>query len=435
MRASAHKSDAQTSDHGSPGASVGANGVAMAPPAYGVGFIDSQPVQREASGDGASSSTRRELPEFAPAKKPHEDPDVPGIFLVGWTAAQAGELIDGLAAMAGIRATWDAETYQILYDGDDAERMGARQAEGRWSQEMHDAWVRALSTHPLHSLVVGAQWDDGDRIRAGAATSEMMILDMEDIASFTGESARVEQSFDLFWVMTHELLGHFYLGLSHGEAYGNSYKISQYDYEEDATLIKINRWRIELGLPVRLQHPPRAEDDKLIYIFVDAYPGEPTIDVNARKPDPNVALPPIEDRVQEFQDLREKVQNELTRPGDLDVELQFYPEAHYLDDDTDAEGRRLPGRGKALPDLELGSQCKHVKLAQRLLQSEGFGLEINGDFDKTMKTTVHKFQKLARLQRTGMVDKATWEALLGYPIAAQADLDKRHKGQRHHHHH
>lgn len=368
-----------------------------------------------------------------PAKKPrYQDPSAMGIFLVGWTPAQVANLQKEFAAYAGLKVAWDPATFELTYVGVDAARKAARVAEGRWSAGMHKAWVDALVSAPRHSVVIGAQTGDFDDVRGGYASSKAMVLDMVDLASFKGDTQRVQASFNTYWVLTHELLGHFYLKTDHGRAHGyKSYDIKSYKYEHDETLQIMNRWRIEMGLPVRLQHPPRVEGQKRSYIFVDAYPNQPSIDINAKTPDPNVKLPPVAERKKKFDALRAKVQNHLKVPAGLDV--KYYPEASFIDDDSDASGKNLPGRGSVLPLLFWG--CSHkdeTKLCQTKLNERGHGLKVDGIFGKNTNRAVRSFQgsKPDPIKVDGLVGKNTWSKLLGYRVATQKDLDDRAAGLR-----
>jgi hypothetical protein len=384
----------------------------------------------------APDATAAAAPDAAPDAKvapatigSYQDPSYPGIFLVGWTNAQADEFLKGLAGFAGIRALWDPSTKLLSFVGVDDARKKARQTEGRWSQSMHDAWVDAISRSPRHSVVIGAQEGDTDEIQGGYAipANSVMVLDMMDIGTFAGETTRVEQSFNIYWVMTHELLGHFYLGLGHGEHY-ESYDIGSYRYEDDETLQLMNEWRMELGLPIRLQHPPRVEGEKRTYIFVDAYPGQPDIDLDATTPDPSVALPRIEERRQRFEELRRKMAGNLSRPDGTD--LQYYPEVHMLDDDSDAAGELLPGRGEVLPLLRWGSRGEKVRLAQTKLNEAGSALDEDAIFGRlTYKATV-AFQKERGLAVDGLIGPETWSALLGYRVMTEEDRKARRAGVR-----
>ena len=396
-------------------------------------------AQAQTQGLGYDAQSAALSPTASHTTQPHMDQSRMGIFLVGWTSGQVNELFSGMAAYAGIRCNFNAATFEMTFSGEDRARMAARKAEGRWSQGMHEAWKAALVGAPRHSVVIGAQKGDTDLVRGGYAGPDAMVLDMLDIGTFAGETTRAEESFNIYWVMTHELLGHFYLGLGHGEGY-KSYDINTYDYSKDETLIQMNEWRMEMGLPVRLQHPPRVEGAKRTYIFVDAYPGQPTIDVNATEPDPNVKLPPLADRKRRFAELRGKIQNQLSRPDSVDV--QFYPEVHFTDDDSDAQGNALPGRGSVLPNLSWGSRRDEVRLAQQKLNEHGAGIASDGkalDEDAIFGRLTHKatrgFQGTHGCQVDGIIGPETWSALLGYQVMTREQYRARRKGERHAHNH
>ena len=376
---------------------------------------------------GAPAGGQEQAVDLAQAD--YRNADFPGIFLVGWTQSQVDELVRGLSGFAGIRAQWDPTTKLLVYLGPDEAKIQVRQAEGRWSQGMHDAWADAIGRSPRHSVVIGAQEGDTDDVRGGYAipANSVMVLDMMDIGTFAGETTRAEQSFNLYWVMTHELLGHFYLGLGHGEDY-ESYDVSTYSYEDDETLQVMNDWRTDLGLPIRLMHPPRVEGQTRTYIFVDAYPGQPDIDLDATAPDPNVSLPPVAERQQRFEELRARMAGNLSRPEGTDI--QYYPEVHMVDDDSDAQGNNLPGRGEVLPLLRWGSHGDRVRLAQEKLNEDGAELGVDGIFGRlTYKATV-AHQKAYGLQVDGLIGPETWSSLLGYQVATQADIDARRAGVR-----
>ena len=370
------------------------------------------------------------------AHQPHKDPKAMGIFLVGWTAGQVAELIRGLAGFAGLSCAFNPVTFELTFSGVDEARKAARVGEGRWSQEMHDSWKSALVDAPRHSVVIGAQKGDTDSVQGGYASANAMVLDMMDIGTFKGETNRVEQSFNLYWVMTHELLGHFYLGLGHGKKQGyQSYDINTYKYENDETLQKMNEWRIQMGLPVRRQHPPKIEGQKRTYIFVDAYPDQPSINLDATKPDPNVKLPPMKERKKRFAELRAKVQNKLDRPDNVDV--RFFPTTTYVDDDTDAQGADLPGRGDPLPLLRWGSRGDKVLLAQSKLVQHG-ALDERGQplaedsiFGRHTYHATRGFQKQSGCAIDGLIGNETWGKLLGYEVMTQEQHDARRAGHRH----
>lgn len=402
----------------------------------GLGYADQASAVRPRAEAPAPAQAPDAVPEAAPdaavapaAAADYRDESFPGIFLVGWTSAQADEFLRGLAGFAGIRAAWDPATKLLTLVGVDEARKQARIAEGRWSQAMHDAWVDAISRSPRHSVVIGAQEGDTDEIQGGYAipANSVMVLDMMDIGTFAGETTRVEQAFNLYWVMTHELLGHFYLGLGHGEHY-ESYDIGSYHYEEDETLQLMNEWRTELGLPIRLQHPPRVEGQKRTYIFVDAFPGQPDIDLDATSPDTSVALPPIEERRQRFEQLRQRMAGNLSRPEGTD--LQYYPEVHMLDDDSDAAGELLPGRGEVLPLLRWGSRGDKVRLAQKELNEAGATLDEDGIFGRLTYRATIAFQTERGCKVDGIIGPETWSALLGYQVMTEEDRQARRAGVR-----
>lgn len=105
-------------------------------------------------------------------------------------------------------------------------------------EPLTDTWVNAVKSQksgwPRRAVVFGAQLDDPEKVMAGYAVNAgafpCVVLDMIDIATFKhvdggGSVARLDQSFNLFWVMTHELLGHHYLKLGHGETGPVPYKV------------------------------------------------------------------------------------------------------------------------------------------------------------------------------------------------------------------
>ncbi len=377
--------------------------------------------------------------DHAATTLPHMDPARNGIFLVGWTAGQVSELIRGMAGFAGLTCAWNPTTFELTFVGVDNARKQARIAEGRWSQEMHDAWTAALVDAPRHSVVIGAQEGDTDSVQGGYAGPNAMVLDMMDLGTFAGETDRVEQSFNIYWVMTHELLGHFYLGLGHGRENGyESYNIDTYDYKHDKTLQKMNEWRMQMGLPVRLQHPPKIEGQHRTYIFVDAYPDQPTIDLDATAPDATVSLPPMAERKQRFDELRAKVQNKLDRPDDVDI--RFYPTTSYTDDDTDAQGHDLPGRGNLLPLLRWGSRGGKVTLAQNKINEHGVPdqsgqpLDPDGIFGRKTYHATRDFQGTHECKVDGLIGPETWSALLGYQVMTREEHEARRAGHRAHNH-
>ena len=79
-----------------------------------------------------------------------------------------------------------------------------------------------------------------------------------------------------------------------------------------------------------------------------------------------------------------------------------------------AAGCLLSGSASAAPILGLNSHGHDVMLLQRQLKDHGY-LQDNPDgiFDTKTQKAVKKFQKDNKLKPTGMVDRATWNALKG----------------------
>jgi len=62
--------------------------------------------------------------------------------------------------------------------------------------------------------------------------------------------------------------------------------------------------------------------------------------------------------------------------------------------------------------IRAGNKGKAIKEAQRLLTKHGFVCKEDGDFGPKTQGIVKQFQKSKSLPETGVVDKATWAALL-----------------------
>ena len=79
-----------------------------------------------------------------------------------------------------------------------------------------------------------------------------------------------------------------------------------------------------------------------------------------------------------------------------------------------AAGCLLSGSASAAPILGLNSHGHDVMLLQRQLKDHGY-LQDNPDgiFDTKTQKAVKTFQKDNKLKPTGMVDRATWNALKG----------------------
>ena len=186
---------------------------------------------------------------------------------------------------------------------------------------------------------------------------------------------RCDQTMNLFWVMTHELLGHFYLKLTHGKGY-KSYQMESYAYERDQTLLLMNDWRMDLGLPTRLQHPPRILRDGATreYIFVDYAP-----DSTAFVGTEIQSLPSAKDRRSIETQLRNKVQNQQS--GALPPSTVVLPDAlkdspnfpiiFYVDDDADKVWDELPKLEKRIRRHD--EKKKRFAAAGQSMRASAFG--------------------------------------------------------------
>lgn len=85
----------------------------------------------------------------------------------------------------------------------------------------------------------------------------------------------------------------------------------------------------------------------------------------------------------------------------------------------DSDGKKLEEDGvngkrtlSACPTVKKGAKGNITRLIQERLKSVGFSLTIDGDFGKTTKEKVGKFQKNRNLTQDGIVGKNTWSWLL-----------------------
>lgn|GEM_PF-6038577 len=84
-----------------------------------------------------------------------------------------------------------------------------------------------------------------------------------------------------------------------------------------------------------------------------------------------------------------------------------------------ALGRRRAGglvRVVALPELRAGATGNVVALAQARLEGLGNTLAVDGDFGPVTRAAVMAFQRSVSLPANGVVDAATWRALLGLRV-------------------
>lgn len=288
-----------------------------------------------------------------------------GIFLIDWTEGQINELLRWIEYFACLKVQYHEENGLLELVGTLDNLQVARQKHDVYSEELRDAWRDALDPEgvttnvkrskypglgkknfPKHSVVFGASAGDTEEIPVGymiTDTYPIMVLDMVDIFSFDsgyGDGAiRIDQTFNLFWVMTHELLGHSFLGLNHsapkgigqGEYDQESYSLDYYEYTEDLTIIKMNEWRVQLGLPSRLQHPayeyPAGEGDGITreYIFLDYAPESVSFAGTSLAP----ALPSKFKRIGEEKKLRRALGETIKLPKNL-LGNPSYPLVTYV---------------------------------------------------------------------------------------------------------
>ena len=261
---------------------------------------------------------------------------------MGWSTGQVNELIKWIRYFACIEPEFNSQNGLLSFAGTLRNWQVLRRKHNVICRPLIDVWTDALkadkSKYPKHAVVFGAQADDNDNILAGYALTggdhPMMVIDMVDIRRINfnrvdGELSRLDQSFNLFWVMTHELLGHFYLKLDHGERKG-LYKhnnIQYYAYSKDETIIKMNEWRMDLGLPTRLQHPAYVQGNKREYIFIDYAPDcEPYVGA------PLKHLPVKLKRRQLESELRKPIQdvnNGAIKPSTLELPKHLRKDKHY----------------------------------------------------------------------------------------------------------
>ncbi|HET9719539.1 MAG TPA: peptidoglycan-binding domain-containing protein [Solirubrobacteraceae bacterium] len=76
-----------------------------------------------------------------------------------------------------------------------------------------------------------------------------------------------------------------------------------------------------------------------------------------------------------------------------------------------------------------GSMGDWVVWAQEHLITAGYRVAINGDYTPSMTATVEQFQTAHGLPATGMLDAATWDALLRYHVAAVTWVSRRGRQQ------
>ena len=122
-----------------------------------------------------------------------------------------------------------------------------------------------------------------------------------------------------------------------------------YSYKLDKTLRRLNKWRVQLGLPTRLQHPPLVQGSSRRYIFVDFAPLCTCSDGSALL----VGLASVGERRKLERSLRSKVQNSHSggrAPSTLELPPSLrgsphYPMAGFTDDDA---GKTKPNYRKAV---------------------------------------------------------------------------------------
>lgn len=301
-----------------------------------------------------------------------------GIFLMSWTEGQINELIKWIEYFACLHVKYHEKTGLLELTGTCDRLREQRQKCDVFCEELQQAWRDVLEPEsitgplkkkrypglknapfPKHCVIFGADAADHEEIPVGfmianpADAYPIMVLDMVDIFSFdTGHGdgvARIDQTFNLFWVVTHELLGHSYFGLDHDAPKSGlgqvrydqeSYSLANYDYKNDATIQLMNAWRCSLGLPVRLQHPAFQRKGRSSvtreYIFIDYAPESEAF--VGRPLDPQ--LPSRFKRIQLAKKMRANLGRVLELPANLRDTLE-YPIVTYEDDDSNKYSVRI----------------------------------------------------------------------------------------------
>ena len=301
-----------------------------------------------------------------------------GIFLMSWTDGQINELIKWIEYFACLHVKYHEKSGLLELTGTCDRLREQRQKCDVFCEQLQQAWRDVLEPEnitgplkkkrypglnrgafPKHCVIFGADAADHEEIPVGfmianpADAYPIMVLDMVDIFSFdTGHGdgvARIDQTFNLFWVVTHELLGHSYFGLDHDAPKNlpgqvrydqESYSLANYDYKNDATIQLMNSWRCSLGLPVRLQHPAFQRHGRSSvtreYIFIDYAPESEAF--VGRPLDPQ--LPSRFKRIQIAKKMRANLGRVLELPDNLRDTLE-YPIVTYEDDDSNKYNVRI----------------------------------------------------------------------------------------------
>jgi len=185
----------------------------------------------------------------------------------------------------------------------------------------------------VHGVVFGLGHDSKDVVRAGVTSGDNLILDMEDLLTFDATTANCKHLMQTFWVLTHELLVHFFLKLDHGLGYLPT-DPTTYNYDNDPTLKTMTKWSIELGLPDRVRHPPKVTANKRTYIYLDPFP-----EIDFTSPLSIIG----EEREKLFKELRLALGNLDEVPATAQ-NVKSYPFGWFVDDDSDNTGHDIKGR-------------------------------------------------------------------------------------------
>jgi murein L,D-transpeptidase YcbB/YkuD len=74
---------------------------------------------------------------------------------------------------------------------------------------------------------------------------------------------------------------------------------------------------------------------------------------------------------------------------------------------------KIKEEAKTLPVLTKGNKGQAIRRAQRLLDKHGFNCKDDGDFGAKTEGLVKSFQLSRGIESNGIINQATWEALLG----------------------
>ena len=317
--------------------------VAVGASALGADAVEDELARRAAEARGRANRLGRRHDPFWRHKSG-------GLFFVGSTHEQRERLVAAFLSLVALRVAIAPDTHVMRLKNVNAVHQARLVRLRRFSWTLQALWIELLTRPPRTFIVFAVQRGDplADAIRGALTpragrrvrTRVVVALSMGDIDGFTPTTARVGESANVFWVLTHELVFHGWLDFHHncqhrflvpvgarqvspcgtgelaalrilasivpaaqfgrgargraapgGDASlllpeeamaSRAYRgwfdgILAYSYSEDTTLRAMNAFRAALLLPERSRHPTVARGGVVESIYLDAWPEAPSL--------------------------------------------------------------------------------------------------------------------------------------------------------------